>query len=101
MRIFGYELFEGLLQDPEERAYRLEREQKRRERVIQQCQVWELSNDRSGWDMIELPREIFVKDPPAKADIKEHKKLMRKQECHIFYGWKYCYHKEGLVIARV
>jgi hypothetical protein len=52
------------------------------------------------WDIIEMPVGVFIKDPPEKDDIKLHETLMKRQECHIFYGKKYCYHTElGEVIT--
>ena|SRR5438874_1394836 len=104
MRIFGWDIqetFLGLLQDPEERAYFAEKEKLRRERVTQQCELWEINEDHRFWDITELPRSVFVPDPPAKEDVKMHEYLMKKQECHIFYGKKYCYHKDGLAITNL
>ena len=88
MKLFGI----SLLEDPEETEYFKQKEEKRRERIVLQCNAWEMNEDHRFWDMIEMPVGVFIPNPPAKDDVKLHSELMKKQECHIFYGKKYCYH---------
>ena len=98
MRIFGWDIqetFLGLFQDPEERKYFEEKEQKRKERIHQQCENWEMNEDHRFWDITELPRGVFVSDVPTDEDVKIHSMLQMKNECHIFYGKKFCYHTDN------
>lgn len=97
MQIFGHYFFE----DPEETAYLKQKEEKRMERVARQCERWGTQDEHTFWDITELPRGVFVPTEPTREDMKIHNYLMKKQECHIFYGNKFCYHKNGLGITNI
>lgn len=87
-------------EDPEEMEYRKQKEEKRRERVIIDCQQWESKDKQAFRDIIEIPVGIFMKEIPEPADVQLHERLITRQECHIYYGKKYCYHTDqGEVIT--
>lgn len=93
MRIFGHYFFE----DPDDRKFKEEWQEKRSQRVIQQCELYGTKEDKTFWDMIELPSKSvkYTHEDTAREDFKFHAELMKKQECHIFYGKKFCYHTEN------
>ena len=100
MKIFGHYFFE----DPEEDGFKKEWEEKRKQRVIEQCQHYGTKDEHVFWDLVEMPRVVAdaTWESKTKEDMKLHDYLMKKQECHVFYGKKYCYHtSDGEVITDI
>jgi hypothetical protein len=92
MQILGHYFFE----DKEDALFRQEWEEKRKQRVIDQCISYGMKGETIFWDLIQLPRKSvrFTGENTTEEDFSFHEKLMKRQECHVFYGKKYCYHTD-------